>query len=110
MELLEKLYAVENHHSIRSLLSAGRLLCGSVDEADWLVENFLEPVRLGEPGKGRCRYVPFRALSGALPLPADLQYTTRWLAGSPEQAAVRTWLTRHKSKLQWDRTEGVYRF
>jgi hypothetical protein len=53
--------------------------------------------------------MPLYALSTALPLPANLMDTNRWVARTPEQTALRTWLAEHRNKLQWAEADGVYR-
>jgi len=91
-----------------SLLAAGRLLCGDQAAADVIVDQLRsEPFKL-DHGAGICVVTPKNALGIALPLPADLQDTGRWLAGSAEQAALRAWLVGHRDRLHWVEAAGVY--
>ena len=90
------------------LLAAARLLTGDVTAADVIVDRLpAKPYQL-DHGAGRCWVTPQIALAAALPLPAELTDTDRWLAGSADQAALRAWLARHRDKLRWVEAHGVY--
>lgn len=92
-----------------SLLAAGRLLCGDLAAADVILDNLpAAPIGL-DHGAGVCLVTPFYALNTALPWPAELRDSRRWLAGSAEQEALRAWLAAHRDKLCWDEPAGVYR-
>jgi hypothetical protein len=106
---LSKRLATETDWLTVSLLAAGRFLSGDLAAAN-LILDYL-PTRAVEldHGAGICLVMPLYALATALPLPANLQETKRWVRGSPEQTALRAWLAEHRDKLQWIETEGVYR-
>jgi hypothetical protein len=97
-------------HWAQLALSAGRLLCGRVTEADSLIGAVSDAKGMDPHAKGRCILMPFRVCAAALPLPEALRDTRRWIAGSAEQAALRSWLAEHRDRLIWDRAAGVYRF
>jgi len=91
----------------RALIGAARLLVGELAGADEILDH-LPAARIElDHGAGYCLIVPMQALQTALPLPPDLR--NAWLvAGSDEQAALRRWLGRHRSRLVWERTSGQY--
>jgi len=93
----------------RALVGAARLLTGDLSGAGTIVENLpVTPVKL-DHGMGYCLTASQSSLRVALPqLPTSLQDTSRWLAGSAEQAALRTWLEQQASQLVWDEPRGVY--
>jgi hypothetical protein len=93
----------------RSLIGAARLLAGDVSGADEVVAHLpATPFQL-DHGAGYCLMAPQQALRAALPqLPATLLDTSRWLAGSTEQAALRGWLEQHAGRLVWDEVRAVY--
>jgi hypothetical protein len=94
------------------LLAAGRLLTGDLTAADVILSHLpAEPYKT-DHGAGYCYLAPLEALRDALPLPAELRNTVRWvlrwLEGSPEQAAVRAWLVEHRDMLRWVEVDGLY--
>jgi hypothetical protein len=92
------------------LLATARLLTGDLSAAGMILDHLpIEAARL-DHGAGFCLVAPLHALSAALPLPRELADTTRWLAGSREEEAIRAWLSEHGKDLQWVETDGVYRF
>jgi hypothetical protein len=92
----------------RSLIGAARLLTGDLSGADAIVDHLpAESIKL-DHGAGYCLVAPRFALSTALPLPPGLKDTSRWLAGSAEQAALRAWIGQHASQLVWDEPRAVY--
>jgi hypothetical protein len=44
----------------------------------------------------------------SLPLLANLPESARWHARSSEQAALRAWLEKHRSRLVWDEARSQY--
>jgi hypothetical protein len=94
---------------LRALLGASRLLTGDIGGADLILDNLPQKPFELDHGAGYCLVLPMNALCAALPLPGpDLRNISRWLAGSAEQAALRTWLQQHKARLRWDEPRGVY--
>jgi hypothetical protein len=91
-----------------SLLAAGRLLTGDLTAADVILDHLPGTAVKLDHGAGICLAAPLYALSAALPLPAELKNTSRWLAGSAEQAALRAWLTKYRDRLRWLEAEGLY--
>jgi hypothetical protein len=102
-------WADESDSFSTALLAAGRFLTGDLVAADLVIDNLpAETVKL-DHGAGICLLVPFYALKNALPLPETLHDADRWLQGSPEQVALRSWLAEHRDKLRWVETDGIYR-
>ena len=103
------LWKDETHPVHVSTMAAAQLLSGNISSADVIV-NLLpdRPYKL-DHGAGRCLVAAIYALKNALPLPAELVNTDRWIAGSPEQAALRTWLNQNRDRLRWMEVEGEYR-
>ena len=91
-----------------SLLAAARVLTGDLSAATLVIDHFPEAPAKLDHGAGVCLVAPLLALHAALPLPADLTDTRRWLARSPEQAALRAWIAEHRHSLHWDERAGVY--
>jgi hypothetical protein len=91
-----------------ALLAAGRLLTGDLTAADVILDHFPATAYRLDHGAGICLVTPQNALKAALPLPSQLQDIDRWLAGSPEQAALRAWLTDHRDRLRWFDASGFY--
>jgi hypothetical protein len=91
-----------------SLIAAARFLTGDLAAADAIIDHLPATAFKLDHGAGICLVMPLYALSTALPLPADLKDTRRWLAGSAEQAALRAWLAAHRDKLRWVEADGVY--
>jgi hypothetical protein len=101
-------WAAETDDLTVSLLAAARLLTGDLSAAGVIVDHLpAKPTKL-DHGAGICLVMPLHALSTALPLPRELVDTSRWLAGSPEQAALAAWLAEHREDLRWAEAEGVY--
>jgi hypothetical protein len=92
-----------------SLLAAARLLIGEVDAAELIIDRFPARAVKLDHGAGICTVMPLYSLHSALPLPRELAETRLWLAGSPEQAALRAWLVEHRATLRWIEAEGVYK-
>jgi hypothetical protein len=109
VDRMVRLCADANDPMVRSLIGAAQLLTGDLSGADVIVEYLpATPVKL-DHGAGYCLTASQAALSVALPqLPKSLQDTSRWLAGSAEQAALRTWLEQHASQLVWDEPRALY--
>ena len=96
--------------STRSLIGAARLLAGDLSGADEVIAHLPLQPPARDHGAGYCRVAPAQALAAALPaLPAELRDTTRWLAGSNAQSALREWLKRHRAGLSWDENRAIYR-
>jgi hypothetical protein len=92
-----------------ALIGAARLLTGDLAGADLIVENLPMQPHVLDHGAGYCLVLPMQLLLTAVPLPAPgLQNISRWLAGSAEQAELRTWLRQHHDRLVWDEPRGVY--
>jgi hypothetical protein len=92
----------------KSLLAAGRLLTGDLSGADDIIDNLpAEPFKR-DHGAGHCLVAPVETLAAVLPLPAAVSPAARWLAGSAEQAALRTWFAEHRNELEWREREGDY--
>jgi hypothetical protein len=91
-----------------SLLAAARLLTGDLAAADAILDHLPPEDFKLDHGAGICVVAPLRVLCAALPLPADLKPTDRWLAGLPEPTALRAWLAGHRDKLRWLEAQGVY--
>ena len=91
-----------------SLIAAARFLTGDLAAADAIIDHLPPRAFKLDHGAGICLVVPLYALSTALPLPADLKDTSRWVAGSAEQAALRAWLTAHRDHLRWVEADGAY--
>jgi hypothetical protein len=101
-------WAAETDPHVISLLAAGRLLTGDLAAADVILDNLPAEAFKLDHGAGICVVMPLYALSTSLPLPGSLRDTDRWIAGSDEQAALRTWLVEHRNKLRWVEADGVY--
>lgn len=106
---LSRRYASESNPLVISLLAAGRFLTGDLAAAEAILDHLPAEAFKLDHGAGYCVVLPLHALSGGLPLPPDLKDTNRWLAGSPTQAALKTWLAANYDKLRWVELEGVYR-
>ncbi|MEP7367850.1 MAG: hypothetical protein ABI972_31700 [Acidobacteriota bacterium] len=93
-----------------SLLAAARLLYGDLGSAYLLLDHFPQrPIR-ADRDAGLCLLSPLFALASVLPLPEALRDTSAWLAGSPQQSALRSWLDQHSARLHWNQPSGVYEF
>lgn len=92
-----------------SLLAAARLLTGDASAARVIVNRLPPTYPRLDHGAGFCLIVPQQALTTTLPLPPELGDTKRWLADSPDQSALRSWLDQHEPQLLWDRSAAVYR-
>ena len=92
----------------RSLVGAGRLLTGDLAGAREVIEHLPVAPPVLDHGAGYCLVAPVQALKAALPLPRELHDSSRWLAGTSEQAALRAWLEEHRDALAWDEASGVY--
>jgi hypothetical protein len=106
---LSKRLARETDPLTVSLLAAARFLTGDLVAANIVLDRLPAHAIELDHGAGSCLVMPLCALSTALPLPANLQETKRWVQGSAEQAALRAWLAEHRDKLHWVEREGVYR-
>jgi hypothetical protein len=92
-----------------SLVAAARLLTGDLSAADVIVDHLPARATKLDHGAGICLVAPLHATSASLPLPTDLIDTSRWLAGSQEQVALRAWLAQHRDRLRWDEVAAAYR-
>ena len=92
------------------LLATGRLLTGDLAAADFILDHLPTQAPKLRFGQRHCPLMPFRTLGAALPLPPELADTDRWLDGSPEQEALRTWLATNRDALRWIEAEGAYAF
>jgi hypothetical protein len=101
-------FAADPYWLTITLLAAGRLLTGDPAAADVILDHLPAKTIELDHGAGICLVTPFYALSVALPWPAELQYSGRWIAESDTQAALRAWLAGHRDRLVWRRIEGVY--
>lgn len=101
-------WATASDSSTISLLAAARFLTGDLVAAHVIIDQLPANAFKLDHGAGFCLVAPLHALSDALPLPADLKDTRRWVAGSVEQAALRAWLSEHRDKLRWVEADGVY--
>jgi hypothetical protein len=90
------------------LLAAARMLTGDLTAADVILDLLPAKAYQLDHGAGMCWVKPQNALNAALPLPSELGHIDRWLAGSAEQAALRTWLAGHRDKLSWVESPGFY--
>lgn len=93
----------------QSLLATARLLCGEIEAADDILQRLPAVAPKRDHGAGYCAVLPQTALRACVPLPAELSDTSRWLAGSAEQAALRQWFNENRGRLKWNEQEGVYR-
>jgi hypothetical protein len=100
----------ESDPRTKSLLATGRLLTGDLSGADEIIENLPAAPFKRDHGMGHCLAAPADTLAVVLPLPAALSPPARWLAGSAEQAALRTWLAENRDQLEWREREGDYVF
>lgn len=100
--------AFQSDHLTALLLATGRLLTGDLNAADVILDQLPARAPRLRFGQRYCLLMPFRTLSAVLPLPPELAEPDLWLAGSQEQAALRSWLAEHRSALRWAETEGVY--
>jgi hypothetical protein len=91
-----------------SLLGAGRLLTGDIRGARTIIDHLPEKLVTLDHGAGRCLVASASTLRRALPLPSGLGDVSRWLAGSAEQAALRTWLDQNEAQLIWDERRAEY--
>jgi hypothetical protein len=91
-----------------TLLAAGRLLTGDLAAGDVILDHLPAKTIELDHGAGICLVTPFYALSAALPWPAELKYSGRWIAESDTQATLRAWLTGHRDRLRWFEVEGLY--
>ncbi len=102
-------WASETDPLAMSLLAAARLLTGDASAARVIVNRLPPTYPKLDHGAGFCLTVPQQALTATLPLPPELADTKRWLADSPEQSALRSWLDQYEKQLLWDRSAVVYR-
>jgi hypothetical protein len=102
-------WAAETDPLTLSLLAAARLLTGDLSAAGAILDHLPSKATRLDHGAGFCLVVPLQALSAVLPLPRELADTTRWLLGSPEEGAIRAWLSDHGNDLRWMEADGVYR-
>jgi len=109
VELLSEHWAAESDPHAVSLVAAARLLTGDLSAAGVILDHLPAKATKLDHGAGICLVMPLFALSTALPLPGDLTDTRRWLAGSAEQTALRSWLTEHRDDLRWVEAAGEYR-
>ena len=93
----------------QSLLATARLLCGEIQAADDILQCLPAVAPQRHHGAGYCAVLPQTALRACVPLPAELADSTRWLAGSAEQAALRLWFKENRDRLEWHELEGIYR-
>ena len=87
------------HEQTTRLLAAARVLIGDLGAADVILDRLPATAYRLDHGHGHCNVADIYALSVALPLPATLKDTTRWLAGSGEQAGLRSWLSSYRVHL-----------
>lgn len=93
-----------------SLLAAARVLYGDLGAALIVIDHFPQrPIRTDRDA-GICLLSPFYALATALPLPEALRDTSAWLAGSPQQTVLRSWIEEHAGRLRWNEPSGFYEF
>jgi hypothetical protein len=91
-----------------SLLAAARLLTGDLSAAAVILDHLPAKATKLDHGAGICLVMPLFVLSTALPLAEDLTDTSRWLAGSTEQASLRAWLAEHGDDRHWVDAAGEY--
>ena len=108
VEGLSAQWAAASDRATLSLLAAARLLYGDLTAARLIVDHLPPHTIRTDHGAGICLLAPLYALHSALPLPESLRDTSRWLAGSAQQAALRSWIEEHGPKLHWNEVEGVY--
>jgi hypothetical protein len=102
-------WAGETDRLTITLLAAARLLIGDKSAARTIVDRLPPaPPRL-DHGAGFCLIAAQQVLAAVLPLPAELADIQRWLAGSPEQGALRAWVDQHQDRLLWDQDAAVYK-
>lgn len=106
---LSERWAAERDPLAVALLAAARLLTGDLSAAEVILDHLPASATKLDHGAGVCLVMPLHALSTALPLPGALTDTSRWLAGSAEQAALRAWLRERRGDLRWVEAEGRYR-
>jgi hypothetical protein len=109
IDVIGRFPAIASDPVIELLLAACRLLTGDLAAADDIVDNLPAAAPALRYGQRYCPLMPFRTLSAALPLPPELADPDRWIAGSPEQAALRAWLAENRDRLGWMETEGEYK-
>jgi hypothetical protein len=98
----------ETNGLVVSLVAAARLLAGEIEGAAIIVECLPAQPHRSDHGAGYCLVAPVAALRQALPLPADLEETKRWCAGTEDQARLRAWIQEHQARLVWQEREGRY--
>ncbi|MDZ7621704.1 MAG: hypothetical protein U5O69_04585 [Candidatus Competibacteraceae bacterium] len=106
---LSREWAAETDPLVMALLAAARFLTGDLAAAAAVLDHLPVAAPQLDHNAGICLLAPLYALRTALPLPADLTDTRRWLAGSAEQTALRAWLADNRDRLRWVEVEGVYR-
>jgi hypothetical protein len=101
-------WSAESDAMTVSLLATARFLTGELDAANIIINHLPANAFKLDHGAGYCVVMPQTALRTSLPLPSKLTDIDRWLAGSVEQAALRTWLTENLDRLSWDGKKGIY--
>jgi len=101
-------WAGESDTHTVSLLAAARLLGGDLLAAQVILDRLPAEATQLDHGAGICLVAPLYAMQSALPLPADLADTRRWLAGSAAQSGLRTWLAIHGERLVWNDVNASY--
>jgi len=108
VEGLSAQWAAASDRATVTLLAAARLLYGELSAASTIVDHFPQrPIRTDRDA-GICLLSPHYALAATLPLPEALRDTSAWLAGSPQQTALRSWIEEYAANLRWNQPAGVY--
>lgn len=105
---MTQICSADRDPATRGLIGAARLLVGELTGADEILEHLPPTAVTLDQGAGYCRVLPARALQAALPLPESLRQAPSVLAGSREQAELRTWLEGHERSLVWEEPRGAY--
>lgn len=105
---LSQEWSAESDPLAISLLAAARLLSGDLMAAEVILDHLPASAVKLDHGASSCSVMPLYALSSALALPPDVSDTSRWTAGSAEQAALRAWLAKHREQLHWVEGTGTY--
>jgi len=110
VEELSAQWAAASDRATLTILAAARLLYGDLSAAGIIVDHFPQrPIRTDRDA-GICLLSPHYALAATLPLPEALRDISAWLAASPQQTALRSWIEEHATNLHWNQPAGIYEF
>jgi hypothetical protein len=100
---------VRGEEDAYSLVAAARLVTGDLSAADDILNTLRAERFEPEHNTGFCVVIASTALGQVLPLPQEIaKPQPNYVAGSAEEAALRTWLAAHRDRLTWNEVEGLY--